>query len=101
MKQQQQLFSSVALLLAVTVAAASPIRDAACSQLQGALQAQLENTSITGVDHVAAGTNLTVPAGVLCPKSTVTLAAVCRVQATIHTSNSSETRIEVWLPDDW
>ncbi|KAF7323975.1 Carboxylic ester hydrolase [Mycena kentingensis (nom. inval.)] len=59
----------------------------------------LENTTVTRVSYLAAGTVVPAP-GSWPPNVTVT-AQLCRVEFTVQTTESSSLRAEAWLPDEW
>ncbi|KAF7300583.1 Carboxylic ester hydrolase [Mycena chlorophos] len=77
----------------------SPLPDLiqACLALKSSVN--IENTTITGVSYVPAGSTVATPG--VCVASTDVVASVCRVEFTTRTSAHSEVRAEAWLPDEW
>lgn len=88
----------ISLLLVCLCTSVSAIDgNASCATLQSTLQ--LENTTILSVSYVPA--NSTVMTAGTCQSSATVTTSICRVYAQVATTNSSTTKFEMWLPDEW
>ena len=77
---------------------------AACERLGNSFKAP--HVTVNLAQHVAAGTNLSLPqqgTGAASCGNTAQLVPVdlCRIAANVATSNRSEITLEAWLPSDW
>jgi feruloyl esterase len=72
-----------------------------CAELAGTLS--IENTTVSSVGYVAAGTTLTFPTlAASCGANTQLVSVdICRVNLIVSTSTRSETVMEAWLPRNW
>jgi feruloyl esterase len=92
MDAEKALFA--ALLLAVSISAATPALAASCESLNGL---KLADTTITSAQTVAAGAF--IPPGMTAPPASVkNLPAFCRVIAEIKPAKDSDIMIEAWMP---
>ncbi|KAJ7059797.1 tannase and feruloyl esterase [Mycena amicta] len=73
------------------------IHESACLSLKSGLH--LENTTITQVSYVYAGSRISIPGP--CTASTDVGTSVCRIEFSTQTSETSSVRAEAWLPDEW
>jgi feruloyl esterase len=69
----------------------------ACAQLPRSLQ--LQNTTILSVSYVTA--NSTVSTAGSCQSNATISSNLCRIYAQVNTSSTSETKFEMWLPDEY
>ncbi|KAJ7770430.1 tannase and feruloyl esterase [Mycena metata] len=71
---------------------------AACLALKSSLK--LENSTITNVSYIHAGSTIDTP-GPCGVETTDVQTALCRVQFFTNTTDTSSVRAEAWLPDEW
>jgi feruloyl esterase len=73
---------------------------ATCLSLKSSLN--LENTTITDVSYVPAGSQVPTRAGTDCWVTSADVnVPVCRVQFFTNTTDTSSIHAEAWLPDQW
>ncbi|KAF7289863.1 Carboxylic ester hydrolase [Mycena indigotica] len=69
-------------------------REIACLDLKSSIH--IENTTITNVSYLPAGSSVSTPEITLRVSTTL-----CRVEFSTQTSPTSYIRAEAWLPDEW
>jgi hypothetical protein len=69
-----------------------------------AKELNLKNTDVQNVTYYPNAQTVTVPlpgADATCSQSADVSVPLCRLSLLVHTSSSSQVKMEIWLPDDW
>jgi hypothetical protein len=61
-----------------------------------------KNTDVQNVTYYSNAQTVQLPgADATCSQSTDVSVPLCRLSLFVHTSSSSQVKMEIWLPDDW
>jgi feruloyl esterase len=62
---------------------------------------KIKNTDVQNVTYYSNAQTVQLPGADACSQSTDVSVPLCRLSLLVHTSSSSQVKMEIWLPDDW